>query len=178
MVVLFLPGFQGTAVMWLLDVETIDHEMSMDASMSGAGGMSGHKYYRVSFPIQILTEKTKIHHLELWTVILAVRVWGRNMTGKIIRIKSDNEAVTQIINTGRSKDLLLQKLLRELTWWLSIHQFRIKSMHLMGKDNRIPDILSRWEDSPHLRQQFIKLGGGAMKRKYIEPDYFRFTHNW
>ena len=151
---LFLPGFQGMSIMWLIDVVEVDAEIATDSCMVGAGGCSHDEFYRVKFPTHVLTEETKIAHLELWAVLLAVRIWGATMTGKVIRVKTNNEAVAHIINMGRSQDLLLQKLLRERTWWLAIFQFCIKSVHLMGKLNRKPDLLSRWHEGPHVREQF------------------------
>ena len=89
----------------------------------------------------------KIVHLEMWAIIVAVRIWGSELAGKIIRIKTDNEAVAHIINTGRSRDNYLQTQLRELVWWLSKYQFRIIGVFIPGKTNKLPDILSRWSDS-------------------------------
>ena len=175
---LFLPGFQGTGIMWLIDVFEIDAEMSVDSCMVGAGGVCGKEFYRVKFPAKVLTPEVRITHLELWAVILAVHIWGHRCTGKIIRMRSDNEAVACIVNTGRSRDLLLQKLLRELTWWLSVDQFRIKSVHLKGSLNRLPNMLSRWHEGEHVRKQFNDEGGVNMIRQNVLETYFTFTHEW
>ena len=133
---MFLPGFQGTAVMWLVDSVEINREFSTDACMIGAGGITEGEFFRVRFPPVILTKYTQIAHLELWSIIVAVKLWGGNFTSMIVKIQMDNEVVSQIINSGRSCDLLLQKLLRELYWWLAIHQFKVKSVHLAGKLNK------------------------------------------
>ena len=175
---LFLPGFKGTSILWLLDVERVDAEMAIDACMRGAGGVCNQEYYRVMFPRDIITPETEITHLELWAVLLSVHLWGLELSGKIIRIKTDNEAVSQILNTGRSQDLLLQKLLQELTWWLALYQFRIKGVHLSGKLNRIPGLLSRWHKGRQVQQQFCKMGGEHMKQRFIKACYFQFTHDW
>ena len=46
---LFLPGFKGTLILWLLDVEQIDQEFATDACMVAAGGVSGDTYFRCKF---------------------------------------------------------------------------------------------------------------------------------
>ena len=34
----FLSNFKGSSIMWLIDAEETDSEMSMDASLKGTGG--------------------------------------------------------------------------------------------------------------------------------------------
>ena len=97
---LFLPNFGGTSVMWLTDSVELDSEMAVDACLIGAGGVSKKEYFRVAFPVHPRESHIKITHLELWAVIVGIRVWGNRLTGKIFHIKSDNEAVATIINTG------------------------------------------------------------------------------
>ena len=96
----------------------IDLELAMDACLKAAGGVRNSECFSVKFPEAVKNE-CKITHLELWAIILAVKMWGRELTGKVIRVKTDNEAVSTIVNTGRSYDLHLQTLLRELVWWLA-----------------------------------------------------------
>ena len=174
----FLSGFSGTSILWLLDVEQVDSEMSMDACLVGLGGMAGNEYFRMQFPRHLRSRSIKITHLELWAVIVSVRLWGAANRGKYIRIRIDNEAVSQIINTGRSADLMLQKQLRELTWWLAQYKFRIKGVHLTGQLNRIPDLLSRWHEGRHIEHKFTSLGGNSMCRKWVPQSYLQFTHDW
>ena len=155
----------------------MDRELSTDSSLIAAGAVSGTEYFRTKFPRSILTADTGIVHLELWAIIIAVKVWGNKFTGKIICIRTDNEAVSQIVNTGHSKDLL-QKLLHELIWWLAIHQFRIKIVHLAGKINALPDILSRWHEGPHMECRFMTEGGKDLNGILVKHALFKFTHDW
>ena len=175
---LFLPGFSGMSILWLLDVIQVDAEMAVDACLQGAGGVSGKECYRVSFPHFIKSPNIGILHYELWVVIIAVRIWGSKFKGKVIRVRSDNEAVSIIINTGRSKDKMLQKLLRELMWWMAIYEFKIKSVHIMGKINKLPDLLSRWTEGPEVRQEFERQGGKDLVVKPIDKKFFKFMHEW
>ena len=176
---LYLPEFKGTAIMWSLEEEKIDHEFATDACLVAAGGVRDNQYFRCRFPQWILDLPVNIAHLELWAVVIALKMWGHEMMGKIVKVKTDNEAVSIIINTGRSKDILLQKLLRELVWWMSKFQVRIKSVYLPGKFNRLPDILSRWHEGTVVQQQFYDMTKSMnMKRNIVLPHIFQFTHNW
>ena len=99
--------------------------------------------------------------------------------GKVVRIKTDNEAVATIVNTGRSNDEMLQSQLRELTWWLAIYQMRVKTVHLMGKLNRLPDLLSRFHEGESIVNEFKYLTRHReMKFRSVKMDWFRFTNNW
>ena len=109
---LFLPGFLGTSVLWLLDVLEVDSEFATDSCLQGVGGVRGWEYFRCKFPKHVRRD-TSIVHLELWAIIIAIRIWGEECACKVIRVKTDNEAVAKILNTGRSADALLQTLLRE-----------------------------------------------------------------
>ena len=77
----------------------------MDACMVGAGGFCEAlgQYFRLRFPNSFAQQDLKITHLELWAVIVGVKLWYKQMFGKVIRVHTDNEAVAIIINTGRSK---------------------------------------------------------------------------
>ena len=176
---LFIPSFEGTCILWLTDVMEVDSELAVDACLKGAGGVRQEEYYRVIFPQDMIRKhQYKITHLELWAVIIAVRIWGRELTGKIIRVKTDNIAVKHLVNSGRSQDLRLQKLLRELVWWLSKYQFKVKCVHLMGITNKMPDLLSRWAEGHQVQSEFIDRGGHKLKRRIVQNEWFQCTHEW
>ena len=165
--------------MWLIDVIEIDAEMAVDACLELAGGVRGDESFTVQFPERLKTPDHNITHYELWAVIIGIRLWGSQLTGKVIRIKSDNEAVATIINTGRSRDCLLQSQLRELVWWLSLYQMKVKLVHLSGKNNRLPDLLSRWMEGPQIREELnMRTKNLPLKFRQIDKRWFTFTHNW
>ena len=157
----------------------IDAEIAIDACLEGAGGVRNNEYFRCRFPESFKAQDLKITHLELWAVIIAVGMWGSQLSRKIIRVKMDNEAVSVIINSGRSKDVRLQRQLRELVWWLSKFEFNTIGKHLSRRLNKIPDILSRWHEGVHVEQEFCSLTWGQdMRRKQVKPEWFNFSHEW
>ena len=72
-------------------------------------------------------------------VLIALRIWAQKLKGKYFWINVDNEAVATILNTGASKDLELQTMLREITFLAAQNQFVLKAKHINGVDNRIPN---------------------------------------
>ena len=174
----FKTQYEGTSIKWLLEVEQVDSEFAVDASLIAAGGVSGNDFFRITFPDH-LKNKCKITHYELWAVLIAVKLWSHKFTGKLIKVHSDNEAVATIINSGRSKDLYLQAQLRELMWWAAKGQFRLKSVHLSGQLNRLPDILSRWYEGPHMQKEFNeRMKGRRMQMNKVGKETFRFSSLW
>ena len=135
--------------------------------------------FAVRFPQRIKAEYSHITHLELWAIIIAVKVWDNTLRGKVIRINTDNEAVSHLLNSGRSQDLLLQKQLRELHWWLAKYEFRIKGVHIFGIHNRIPDLLSRFFDSDKARREFYNTTRGMNLRfVHVNQEMFDLAHEW
>ena len=141
--------------------------------------MSGDMFFTTPFPNRFTDIKLKITHLELWAVIIAVRLWGPHLKGKIIKVRTDNEVVSVIVNTGGSTDEYLQQQLRELTWWLTQYQFKIKTVYLPGKLNRLPDLLSRWGEGTHIHREFWeKTKDRNMKHMPVNKRWFEFSCRW
>ena len=175
---LYLPSFKGTSVMWMLKVYNPQGQFSVDACLDGAGGKTDLEYYHVTFPPEFRS-RYAITHLELWAVVLSVCLWGGQWRNKIIQINSDNKAVVSIVNTGRSWDGRLQKILRELIWWCSEYNLKIHVEHVYSKDNKIPDLLSRWTHGHEVHREFHAMRETQiLKRCKIPKSWFKFVHSW
>ena len=77
--------------------------------------------------------------LEMWAVMVGLKLWGNKLKGKYFWIHVDNEAVALVLNTGSSREPELQNSLREITLISARHQFVIKARHISGISNRLPD---------------------------------------
>ena len=58
-----------------------DGIFSMDACLTGCGGMSAEQYFHVEFPLDVLLRFTAIHHLEALAIVIALRLWGCHWRG-------------------------------------------------------------------------------------------------
>ena len=128
--------------------------MATDSCLHGAGAVCTNEYFHAKFPEEIKKEFTNIAQLELLAILLAVRLWGHKFTGKIIRISCDNEACVPVVNYGHSRNHAMQKILREIVMVVGRHQFLIKLVHISGRNNELPDALSRWYISGEARRKF------------------------
>ena len=48
-----------------------------------------------------------IVHLEMLNILVAIRTWGEAWAGTTVRIHCDNQAVVSVLNTGRTRDIIL-----------------------------------------------------------------------
>ena len=98
-----------------------------------------------------------INILEMLSIIICLKVRVECFKGKRIQFFCDNEAVCQVISSGRARSELLQSGLREIAFLTATLKFEIKTVHLDSKSNRISDFLSRYHLGPSYETQFLQL---------------------
>ncbi|KAI4804278.1 hypothetical protein KUCAC02_025911, partial [Chaenocephalus aceratus] len=89
---------------------------------------------------QTLSPSSALH--ELYPIIIAAILWGHEWSRKAILIHTDNSAVVEILNKGRSRSLAIMQFLRRLTLISAQHQFILKAAHIPGHENGIADSVS------------------------------------
>jgi hypothetical protein len=175
----FLVEYNGISMMPLEDWSQPDEILASDACLVGAGGWFNGKFFHCKFPEFIQAQGLHINALELLTVIVCAKLWGKHWKGKRIVISCDNMVSVEVINTGRARDKFLLKCLRELTFIAATSEFEIRARHIAGVTNRIPDLLSRWYLTSRVQSQFEELTEGITKSECIvHEDLFHFKHDW
>ena len=130
----FLREYNGTSIMWHLYIQGGGSLVATDASLHGCGAVCGNEYFRVRFPSSILTfSNWNITHLEMFTLIVALKVWKHELRCKKFTVLCDNKACVDLINRGRAKDAKLQWALRELAYILSNDQFWVRAEYINTK---------------------------------------------
>lgn len=118
-----------------------------DASSTiGYGGYFEGHWFCDSWPVdlpQVIDETLSMAFLELYPIVVASILWGRQWTGKRIVFNCDNQATVHIITKGRSKEPVIMKLMRRLTMCAAKYNFAIYSTYVPGVKNNIADSLSR-----------------------------------
>ena len=125
--------YNGISLIWLYKEPTVDKVITTDACPAGYGRISGAKYFRARFPQDM--KQLNIAYLEILAVMVATKIWGENLKGQYFWIHVDNEAVASVLNTGASRDTLLQNALREIALIAARYQFVIKAQHISGISN-------------------------------------------
>ncbi|XP_055030533.2 uncharacterized protein [Misgurnus anguillicaudatus] len=127
-----------------------DIQMYTDAAPSiGFGGYYSGRWFASEWPPEFsnLIQQSDFPSsalYEMYPVIIAAILWGHKWSRHSILIHSDNSAVVEIINKGRSRSLAIMQLVRRLTLISAQHQFIIRAAHIPGYCNSIADSLSRF----------------------------------
>ena len=153
----FLPHYNGISMMLYEEWCQPDSIFSSDSCLLGCGGFWQGSYFHTNFPDFILERNLNINVLEMLSIIVCLKLWGKYFKSKRIQIFCDNEAVCQVISSGRAKCELLQSGLREIAYLAAILEFEIKTVHLDSKTNRISDLLSRFHLDPKNESQFFSV---------------------
>jgi hypothetical protein len=89
-----------------------------------------------------------IAYWEAINVLIALRTFASFVVGRSVNIWCDNQAAVNLLSSGRGSDPLLHAIARNL-WLLSATlDCDLHFVHIRGSDNRVADLLSRWEDHP------------------------------
>ena len=62
-------------------------------------------------------------------------------------IKCDNDAVVKVLSHGRARDLFLAACARNAWYIAADADVDVCYVHVMGKNNQVADLLSRWSNS-------------------------------
>ena len=106
------------------------------------GDRWGSKVYALTIPLGYLD--LQIVHLEILNILAALRVWQKPWANKKVAIACDNLAVVQVLNSGKTRDLTLAAIARNIQFHIATINVNLKVTHIPGKVNTIADLLSRW----------------------------------
>ena len=134
-----LPSFNGVS---FFDKRPVKATIELDASLTGMGARFGHLVY--ALPITDWLCHLGIVHLEMINILLALKVWGEAWKNAKIIIKCDNQAVVSVLNTGRSRDMLLCAMARNILLQAATWDINLIVLHVLGSENTVADVLSRW----------------------------------
>ena len=56
---------------------------------------------------------------------------------------------------------------------------QVRTQHIRGVDNRLPDLLSRWDLDPKYGEEFfVRTQGHGVREIFVYDGLFKFSHNW
>ena len=171
----FLVIFNGVSIIPDVMWKAPDAIISTDACLTGCGGVSADSYFRSPFPDSILHQNLSIHELEMLAIVVAVKVWRRDLPGQRLLIYCDNEASVWALNSGRTVGSFTASCLREIWFYACSVQLEIRGVHLPGVENRKADYLSR----SHINRKYFDLFLDECDKVYTEIyiDESHFTLN-
>ena len=139
---LFLHDWNGRRFFLQEEVLWSDAEFCTDASGAlGFGGVFMKEWFYG--PWKNRERKWSIEAQELYPIVVAASIWGKQWSSKRILIKCDNAPVVKAVNKGHTKIPLLSDLLRVIVFLSMSHNFLFRAVHLPGRVNELADSLSR-----------------------------------
>ena len=141
----FLIIYNGVSMMFLQDFSTPDCILSCDSTLVGCGGLCGDLYFHKIFPKFIQKKKLHINALELLSLVVSLKLWTYRLQGLKVVIYCDNSSSVTVVNSGACMNSFMQSCLREICFLAASYEFVLKCLHLTTVENRLADLLSRWD---------------------------------
>lgn len=124
-----------------------DLHLYTDASGTlGFGGYFQGKWFASAWDPALredLESEPSIEFQELYPIVVAAILWGKEWERKRILFHCDNISVVYILNKGRSPCSSIMKLMRRLVIVETVNNFHFVARHVPGYKNQIADSLSR-----------------------------------
>jgi len=158
-----------------MDWSSPDVKLSTDACLTGAGGWCGNMFFSCAFPKAVLVKDFHINVLELLTILVALRLWGDKFSGSRLQLYCDNDASVVIINSGKTRDKEMLRILREILFIGATHGFQIRAVHLPGVVNRKADFLSRAASNPSIRITEV-MDSDSVRCEVHDSDFLVIDH--
>ena len=126
--------------------------LGSDASKTGYGGTFGSKFFHGRFPSKWRAYDIKV--LELFPIFLLLKMFGHKFRNAKVVFHCDNKTIVDVINKQSSKSCKVMSLLRPMVLVLLKNNTKFQACHVPGKDNTLPDKLSRAQVTPTLLAHF------------------------
>lgn len=146
---LFLPQWNGVSILGDLQWRT-SHQLHLytDASRWGFGAVFGSEWIYgpwLDSEYAAATRKSDVdvNHLEIRALAKAVCTWGHQWNGWKITFHCDNEAVVNVVQSGKYRADGFGDLLRSIYMIAALNQFDFRIVHIAGLANTSADYLSR-----------------------------------
>ena len=114
-------------------------------------------------------------HLEMLNILVVLRVWNKCWAKCRIRIACDNEAVVYVLNSGRTRDLTLAAIARNIQLQVATWDINLQVTHIAGKLNQTADLLSRWSITENSQ---VKLTNLLPNHQWVTVNHSLLTIDW
>ena len=107
--------------------------------LTGVGDVCNNEVYHAHIPSNFKLFDIAI--LEMLNVFVAIKVWGKKWQCKVVSIQCHNHADVNILNNGKTRNLQLAAISRNIFMACAENDMELTVSHVMGKDNPVADLL-------------------------------------
>ena len=149
----FLREYNGVTLFRALKL-TPSHAINLgsDASLKGLGACFENQWIQAAYSGDWIG--LPIHVLELYPLLILINMFGEKLRNKSVLFLCDNRAVVDIIKSQSSACPRTMKIMRPLTLNLIKFNIYLTSEHIPGKQNVLPDLISRFKVTKQILQSF------------------------
>ena len=171
----FFPLYNGVTMMMNNQWDDPDETLASDSCLSGGGAYIGWQFLHFEFPKSVLKICKHINQLECVTLVVAIAKWAHFFTRRRIQVYCDNQVTVASINSGTSRNRVLQSCLRYLHRIMAVESFDVRAVFLTSSQNRAADSLSRWHLHERHGAEFSNMmDGRKMEEVNVSPTDFQF----
>ena len=171
----FFPLYNGVSLMMNSEWTEADQLIASDSCLTGGGAYTNNQFVHFQFPEIVLKKCKHINQLECVTLVVAIAKWAPLFRCSKLLVNCDNQVTVQCINSGFSRNKVLQSCLRYLHRVMALESFDLKAQYLTSGDNRVADSLSCWHLGQRYRKEFIEYSRTRnMKEVHITDSEFQF----
>jgi hypothetical protein len=136
----------------------------------GFGACYGPRWLQAKYTPQ--WQELHITILEFYPIFVLVSIFGHLMKNSNILFHCDNSAVTAIINKQSSKDRTAMKIIRPLVLLLVKFNICLRSKHIPGVLNVLPDRISRFQVTPSLLREYGMAAEKTPIPRHLLPENY------
>ena len=86
-------------------------------------------------------------HLEMVSILITIRLFKLQWTLRRVLICCDNDAVVTVLKTGKTPDPYLAACSCNIWYSSALCDIYLQYAHIRAVDNKVPNILPRWQGS-------------------------------
>lgn len=167
----FLRNYNGITFFRSLKLIPSDAiRMASDASFLGFGGCYGSNWVQAKYPVH--WRAYGITFLELYPIFVLISMFGHLISNSSIQFRCDNMGVVEIIKSQSSSCPRIMTIMRPLTLLLIKFNIYLTALHIEGKKNIVPDLISRFKITEQvLRANKMKLRPSTLP-SHLLPENF------
>ena len=167
-------SFNGVSLIMHPKWEFQGQPVRTDACDSRIGGWTDTNYFHVQLPMDILTSFSDINQKECLAILVAIRLWGGLWGRRNIVVRCDNANSVRALNSGASRDPVMQMLLCNIHWESVRFSVEFRASFSSGKSNFIADSLSCWHLAPRFPRAFHKYNENLqLKETRVDSSVFK-----
>ena len=114
----FLRVYNGVTI---YHISPLYEDIHLNASLTGLGGQFKNYVYALAVPQNYMGYNIK--HLEMLNVVVALKLWGQHWANKCVKLFCDNQAVVDVLASGRTCDQILATCARNAWVFFFINIF-------------------------------------------------------